>query len=192
MLNNVHSCAPMLAALWQSVASGWARAGGGGLRAGALEAALQPLGRSAREVASFAATRLIFYELRAPLLGELYARSVDEPPEQMAALLPLLAERVSGMVRLVLRVRARVHPHPNPSHNPSPDPNPSPNPSPTPDPIPDQVRLVLPELAAEIAVAVLRAALAAFEYVLLEGGARTFVARDAPTLEEELQAPLDL
>jgi len=54
------------------------------------------------------------------------------------------------------------------------------------------VRLVLPELAAEIAVAVLRAALAAFEYVLLEGGARTFVARDAPTLEEELQAPLDL
>ena len=51
MLNNVHSCAPMLAALWQSVASGWARAGGGGLRAGALEAALQPLGRSAREVA---------------------------------------------------------------------------------------------------------------------------------------------
>ena len=76
---------------------------------------------------------------------------MDEPPEQMAALLPLLAEHVSGMVRLVL-----------------------------------------PELAAEIAVAVLRAALAAFEYVLLEGGARTFVARDAPTLEEELQAPLDL
>ena len=52
MLNNVHSCAPMLAALWQSVANGCARAGGGGLRAGALEAALQPLGRSAREVAS--------------------------------------------------------------------------------------------------------------------------------------------
>ena len=122
-------------------------------------------------------------------------RSVDEPPEQMAALLPLLAERVSGMVRLVLRARAnrvRARVSPNTSPNPSPDPNPSPNPSPTPDPIPDQVRLVLPELAPEIALAVLRAALAAFAYVLLGGGARTFVARDAPTLEEELQAPLDL
>ena len=65
----------------------------------------------------------------------------------MAALLPLLAERVSSMVRLVL-----------------------------------------PELAAEIAQAVLRAALAAFEHVLLDGGARAFVPRDASTLEEELQA----
>ena len=96
MLNNVHSCAPMLAALWQSVASGWARAGGGGLRAGALEAALLPLGRSAREVASFAATRLIFYELRAPLLGALAGVRV----------------RVSRVrVRVRVRVRLRVsHP----------------------------------------------------------------------------------
>ena len=122
----------MLAALWQSVASGWARAGGGGLRAGALEAALLPLGRSAREVAcrnhypsltltrgglpatpnpdtpntltltlalaltheqvaSFAATRLIFYELRAPLLGALAGVRV----------------RVS---RVRVRVRVSVHP----------------------------------------------------------------------------------
>ena len=49
---------PMLAALWESVATGWARAGGGGLRAGALEAALRPLGRSAREVPSLVAPRL--------------------------------------------------------------------------------------------------------------------------------------
>ena len=35
-------------------------------------------------------------------------------------------------------------------------------------------------------------ALAAFEHVLLEGGARTFVSRDAPTLEEELQASFPL
>ena len=48
----------MLAALWESVATGWARAGGGGLRAGALEAALRPLGRSAREVPSLVAPRL--------------------------------------------------------------------------------------------------------------------------------------
>lgn len=76
----------MLAALWVSVESGWARAGGGGLHAGALEAALRPLERSTREVTHFTATKLLFFDLRAPLLGELYARSVDEPPEQARSL----------------------------------------------------------------------------------------------------------
>ena len=70
MINNVHSCRPMLAALWEAADRGWARvSGGGGLRAGELEAALPPLARSGRAVAQFAATRLIFYDLRGPLLG---------------------------------------------------------------------------------------------------------------------------
>ena len=76
----------------------------------------------------------------------------------MAALLPLLAEKVSAMVGLVL-----------------------------------------PEHAADVALAVLRAALAALEHVLLDGGARMFLGRDkdnhlrdAATMEEDLLALLDL
>jgi hypothetical protein len=145
------------------------------------------------QVARFAATRLLFFELRGPLLGELYARSVDEPPEQV----------LEPHAELTLAL-------PLPTSTLALTPTLARTPTPTPTLIPalfltlteqmaallpllaervsSMVRLVLPELAAEIALAVLRAALAAFEHVLLDGGARAFVPRDAPTLEEELQA----
>ena len=158
MINNVHSCGPMLLALWEEVERGWTRMSSQGLREGALARALRPLERSARELLQFTATRLIFFDMRGPLVGELYLKSVHDPPEQMAALLPLLAEKVSALVALVL-----------------------------------------PEHAADVALAVLRAALAAFENVLLDGGARVFLGRakdnnlrDAATIEEDLLALLDL
>ena len=158
MVNNVHSCGPMLVALWEEVERGWARVSSQGLRPDALDQALKSLDRSAGELLQFAATRLIFWDLRVPLLGELYLRSVSDPPEQMAALLPLLSEKVSAMVGLVK-----------------------------------------PELTAGVALAVLRAALAAFEHVLLDGGTRAFLGRDnsnnphdAMTIDEDLQSLLDL
>ena len=135
-----------------------ARVSSQGLRPGALDEALKSLDRTEGELLQFVATRLIFWDLRTPLLGELYLRSVSDPPEQMAALLPLLSEKVSAMVGLVM-----------------------------------------PELAAGVALAVLRAALAAFEHVLLDGGTRTFLGRDnsnslhdAATIDEDLQSLLDL
>ena len=150
MLNNVVSAAAMLEGVWANVDAGWRRAvGEGGLNRRALEDALGLLRGRARTLTTFVARRLVAYQLGDALGAALYARGVREPEQQMAALLPELAEGEAELVGLVL-----------------------------------------PEHAEPMAFEVLRAALGAFERVLL--GGRVYSQRDGEALADDLQTLLDL
>ena len=144
MLNNVVSAAAMLEGVWANVDAGWRRAvGEGGLNRRALEDALGLLRGRARTLTTFVARRLVAYQLGDALGAALYARGVREPEQQMAALLPELAEGEAELVGLVL-----------------------------------------PEHAEPMAFEVLRAALGAFERVLL--GGRVYSQRDGEALADDL------
>jgi len=148
MLNNVVSAAAMLEGVWANVDAGWRRAvGEGGLNRRALEDALGLLRGRARTLTTFVARRLVAYQLGDALGEALYARGVREPEQQMAALLPELAEGEAELVGLVL-----------------------------------------PEHAEPMAFEVLRAALGAFERVLL--GGRVYSQRDGEALADDLQTLL--
>ena len=107
MLNNLYAAEEKLSSLWQQIANGWRRAvGAGGLQPAALDKALLTLRRQAAVLAEYIATRLVAWDLRSELGGNLYLPSAREPPQQMHNLFPLISEKSSELVRLVSPTKA--------------------------------------------------------------------------------------
>ena len=104
MLNTIYAARAKLASLWEEVERGWNRAMGasGGLREIApLDRASDVLDEHAHSVAMYIGARMVLLELRYDFLDGLYLRGVTNPPQQIHALLPLIADKCAELVRLV-------------------------------------------------------------------------------------------
>ena len=114
MLNNMYACSEHLETLWGEVSTGWQRAVGASgmadrMRVDALQAKKAVLHSHASEMSNYVCMRLIAYELKPEIAGALYRQGPRDPPQQMHALLPTLAERCARIPVLVaLRARQQA------------------------------------------------------------------------------------